>query len=97
VAKSQFALIYRNVPTLLREMREAAGLTQRDLAGKLNKSQSWVFKSEAAIRRIDIAEFLEWCLGCGVDPHEAFSNLVQARRGTTGGPKSIGVRARHSS
>jgi transcriptional regulator with XRE-family HTH domain len=97
VAKSQFALIYRNVPVLLREMREAAGLTQRDLAGKVNKSQSWVFKSEAASRRIDIAEFLEWCLGCGVDPSEAFSTLVQARRSTAGaGQKAIETRGRHT-
>ena len=97
MAKSQFALIYRNVPALLREMREAAGLTQRDLAGKVNKSQSWVFKSETASRRIDIAEFLEWCLGCGVDPLEAFAALVQARAGTPIEQKAMGGRGRHPS
>jgi len=80
VAKSQFALIYRKVPPLLRDMRESAGLTQRELARKIGKTQSWVFKSESASRRVDISEFLEWCVGCGVDPLDAFSRLAKARR-----------------
>ena len=79
MAKSQFAIIYRKVPPLLVEMRERAGMTQRQLASKLGKSQSWVFKTESAARRIDIAEFLHWCVGCGVDPVEAFRQLVKAR------------------
>jgi transcriptional regulator with XRE-family HTH domain len=80
VAKSQFAIIYSRVPTLLKKMREDARLTQRDFAKKVGKSQSWVFKSEAASRRIDIAEFLEWCVGCGVDPVDGFRELVRMRR-----------------
>jgi hypothetical protein len=60
-------------------MREDAGLTQRDLAKNMRKSQSWVFKSEAASRRIDIAEFLEWAVGCGVQPMDAFKELVKMR------------------
>lgn len=79
MAKSQFDHFYRNVPQLLRETRENAGLTQRELAKKIGKSQSWVFKSEAASRRIDIAEFLEWCLGCGVDPLDALKRLMKLR------------------
>ena len=79
MAKSQFAHLYRNVPTLLRKMREEAGLTQRDLAKNLGKSQPWVFKSEAASRRVDIAEFLEWSIGCGVDPFAAFKELMKMR------------------
>jgi transcriptional regulator with XRE-family HTH domain len=80
VAKSQFAFGYQKVPKLLREMREGAGLTQRDFAKKIRKTQSWVFKSESAARRIDIAEFLEWCSGCNVDPRAAFDELVKLRR-----------------
>jgi transcriptional regulator with XRE-family HTH domain len=80
VAKSQFATIYRNVPTVLREMRQAAGMTQRQLAKRVGKTQAWVFKSESADRRIDIAEFLEWCVGCGVDPVDAFKKLVRMHR-----------------
>ena len=79
VAKAQFAHLYRNVPTLLRRMRDDAGLTQRDLAKRIGKSQPWVFKSEAASRRVDIAEFLEWAVGCGVDPIDAFKELLRMR------------------
>ena len=43
------------------------------------KSQSWVFKSESASRRVDIAEFLEWCLGCGSEPVEMFNYLIKSR------------------
>jgi hypothetical protein len=45
----------------------------------MGKSQSWVFKSKSASRPIDIAEFLEWCLGCGSDPVEAFKHLIRSR------------------
>jgi len=61
-------------------MREQANLTQRELAKKIGKSQPWVFKSEAAARRLDIAEFLEWAVGCGVDPVAAFKELIRMRR-----------------
>jgi transcriptional regulator with XRE-family HTH domain len=54
-------------------------MTQRELAAKIGKSQSWVFKSESASRRIDIAEFLEWCQGCGLEPVEAFQRLIRSR------------------
>jgi transcriptional regulator with XRE-family HTH domain len=60
-------------------MRVDAGMTQRELAAKIGKSQSWVFKSESASRRIDIAEFLEWCQGCGLEPVEAFQRLIRSR------------------
>ncbi len=69
MAKSQHSLIYQKVPALIREMREAAGLTQRELAKRTQKSQSWVFKSESASRRMDIAEFMEWAIE-GIDELE---------------------------
>ncbi len=80
MAKSQHAASYRNVPVLLRQMREEAGLTQRDLAARVRRSQPWVHKSEIGERRVDISEFLEWCLACGVDAEAAFRKLVRLRR-----------------
>jgi len=79
MAKVQHAYIYQKVPKLLRKMREEAGLTQRDLAVKIRKPQPWVHKSEDGSRRVDVAEFLEWCLGCGVEPVEGFKELVRLR------------------
>ena len=77
MAKSQFHVAYRKVPLLLVELRTTAGLTQRDLAAKMGRTQSWVHKSEAAMRRIDVAEFAAWCVGCGVDPVDAFRQMIR--------------------
>jgi ribosome-binding protein aMBF1 (putative translation factor) len=68
------------VPVHLRALRAKAGLTQRDLSAKLRKPQSWVARCETAARRIDIAEWVEWCVGCGVDPKAALDDLVERRR-----------------
>ncbi|MAT50151.1 MAG: transcriptional regulator [Euryarchaeota archaeon] len=48
--------------------REAAELTQRALAAKLDKPHSFVAKVEHGDRRIDPVEFVEWCRACGADP-----------------------------
>jgi transcriptional regulator with XRE-family HTH domain len=79
MAKSQHAFSYKNVPILLRELRKKAGMTQRQLSVRLRRPQPWVHKSEWGERRIDISEFLEWCIGCGIDPEQAFHDLVKKR------------------
>jgi transcriptional regulator with XRE-family HTH domain len=78
--KPNTALIYRRVPPFLREMREKAGLTQRQLASKIDQTQWWVARSETGSRRLDIAEFVEFCFGCGVEPTEALKELSTRRR-----------------
>ncbi|MBC7819995.1 MAG: helix-turn-helix transcriptional regulator [Planctomycetaceae bacterium] len=80
MAKSQHATSYRAVPVLLRELREQAKLTQRDLASRVRRSQPWVHKSELGERRVDISEFLIWCVACDVDPEEAFRRLIKRSR-----------------
>lgn len=91
MAKSQHALGYRPIPRLLREMREAAAITQRELASRIRRSQPWVHKSEIGERRVDISEFLEWCLACDVEPEQAFRQLlkvaVYAAPGRRRGPR----------
>lgn len=55
---------YALLPDFLREMREAAGLTQRELGAILNKPQSWVNANEHCLRRVDLPEFVRWCQAC---------------------------------
>ena len=74
---------YKNLLGMLRDMREQAGLTQRDLAKKLKQSQAWVHNTETGQRRADITEFLDWCLACDVDPAEAFKRLIAKRNART--------------
>ena len=80
MAKSQHAPRYRNLPAMLRRFREEAGLTQRTMAAKLRVTHVWVHKSEIGERRVDITEFLDWCIACGVDPGQAFAELRRHRR-----------------
>ena len=75
--KSQHNLDYRLLPAFLRQMREKAGLTQRDLGKRLNKPQSWIYNSETGNRRVDITEFISWAEACGVNPKTAFSSLLK--------------------
>ncbi|MEJ1929571.1 helix-turn-helix transcriptional regulator [Nostoc sp. NIES-2111] len=53
---------------LLIEARQNAGLTQRDLAQKLDRPQSFVSKYERRERRLDVVEFFEIARAIGFDP-----------------------------
>lgn len=78
--KRNQALIYQKVPPFLRSLREQAGLTQRQLADRIGQSQWWVARSETGSRRLDVAEFIEFCIGCGVKPADALTELTRLRR-----------------
>lgn len=79
MAKSLQAQRYKQLPAMLREMREKAGLTQRDLAKKLRIDHVMIHNSETAERRVDVAEFADWAEACGVDPVESFKDLQRKR------------------
>ena len=65
------------VASLLGTLRREAGLTQRQLARKLGRSQNWICQRErTGGARVDPAEFVAWCHACGVDPETAFSRLL---------------------
>jgi transcriptional regulator with XRE-family HTH domain len=78
--KSQHASAYRPLPGFLRSLREAAGLTQRDLAKRMKKPQSWIYNCESANRRVDLVEFIEWTRCCGIDPRKAFGQFLAAEK-----------------
>jgi transcriptional regulator with XRE-family HTH domain len=48
--------------------RHAAGLTQRELAVKLQRSNSFVWKLEAGERQLNVLEFIEIAQILGVQP-----------------------------
>ena len=79
MAKSLHAPRYKYLPSLLIQLRHEAGLTQRELANKLRISQSLIHKSEIGERRVDVAEFMDWCVACGVDPEQGFRTLREQR------------------
>ena len=54
--KSIYTKEYRKVIEKLKKARQEAGLTQVEVAKKLNKPQSYISKIERGERRIDIIE-----------------------------------------
>jgi transcriptional regulator with XRE-family HTH domain len=73
--RSQHSKAYRQFRLELRRAREAAGLTQIELATRLRKPQSVVSKVESGERRLDVVEFLQWAEAVGFDPHELIRRL----------------------
>lgn len=66
---------YQALLALLLEARAEAGLTQKELATKLGRPQSFVSKTENAERRLDVIEFMDLCRGLDADPHELLIRL----------------------
>jgi transcriptional regulator with XRE-family HTH domain len=55
---------YRAFLARLREAREAAGLTQVQVASKLGRPQTWVSKCELGERRVDFVKLEHWAAAC---------------------------------
>jgi len=66
--KSIFTQEYRIAIDQLRDARLEASLTQKYIADKLSKSQSFVSKYENRERRLDIVEFVSICRIIDIDP-----------------------------
>ena len=65
--KSIYKDAYRALLTALVEAREAAGLTQQQVADRLGRPQSFVSKVENGERRLDVVESIELCRLLGAD------------------------------
>lgn len=73
---------YIEVVALMRKARKRAGRTQREVARRLGKPQSYVSKVETCERRADYVEVLEMCRAVGaqlgeVTPKE-FQDLLRS-------------------
>jgi transcriptional regulator with XRE-family HTH domain len=64
--------------SLLREMRIEAGLTQVDLAARIEKDQAYVSRYESGQRRLDVLEVREICQVVGVTLEEFVKRLEGA-------------------
>jgi transcriptional regulator with XRE-family HTH domain len=58
------------------EAREAADLTQTQLAKQLGRTQSFVSNYERGQRRLDVPEFIEIAQGLGLDPTALVAELA---------------------
>ena len=74
--------IYSNqakvIQDTIRQVRERAGLTQRELGRKLGREHTFVAKCELGERRVDIVEFYWICEACGANPDREASKIMKA-------------------
>ena len=85
MVQSMFTPAYREVIEAVVALRKAAGLTQRELALRLGREQSYVGRIETGQRRIDLVELVWVCKVCGADPAAAIPRLVKTIAGSVPG------------
>jgi len=68
---------HRRVMAVLVEVRQRAGVTQRELARRLGRAHSYVGRIEGGDRRLDLPEFMQWCEVLGADPVEVLRRMVK--------------------
>ena len=71
---------YHLLRRLLLEAREAADLSQAQVADKLGRAQSFVSKYELGDRRLDVIEFLHVCDELKVNPVDVLRRVWLKRR-----------------
>ncbi|WP_370034705.1 helix-turn-helix domain-containing protein [Qipengyuania mesophila] len=77
MAKSMHTAAWNKLLDQLVGMRLARGLTQQDLADRIERTQSFVSKVERGERRLDVVEFCQWMQALGNDPAEVISLLAR--------------------
>ncbi len=76
--KSVFTEEYDLLLKRLISARKEAGLTQQQLASRLNRLQSFVSKYERRERRLDVLEFVVVCRVLNVDPCSVIREIEDA-------------------
>lgn len=74
--KSIFSQAYDVFCCVLRETRQAKGITQVEMAKALGKPQSFVAKIEGGERRVDVVEFLALAQCLKVRPEKLLARLT---------------------
>ena len=64
----------------LKRAREAAGLSQTEVAARLKEPQSWVSRVETGETRMHVIELRAYCLAIGLEPSEFMTALEASLR-----------------
>ncbi|MEP7348350.1 MAG: helix-turn-helix transcriptional regulator [Sphingorhabdus sp.] len=67
---------YRAAINALKEVRTEAGISQRELARRLNKPPSFVNKIEQLERRLDVLEFIVIAQALEIEPKALLGSLM---------------------
>jgi transcriptional regulator with XRE-family HTH domain len=78
VTKSVHTRNYRLFLELLIRARKDAGVTQEQLAKRLNRPQSFISKCENGERRLDVIELLQFLQSIGVEPLNFLRRVIKS-------------------
>lgn len=67
---------YGGIVEVLACARAESGMSQRELARRLGRAQSHVYRIEAQERRVDLLEFYRIAEALGLDPVALFARVV---------------------
>ena len=80
MTKSVHTRNYRLFLELLIKARKDAGVTQEQMAKRLNRPQSFISKCENGERRLDVIELLQFLQSIGVEPINFLKTLLKSTR-----------------
>ena len=58
------------------EAREATGLSQREFAARLKRSNNFVWRIEAGERQVNVLDFIEIANAAGLEPAELMNRVM---------------------
>ncbi|TQV71403.1 helix-turn-helix transcriptional regulator [Aliikangiella marina] len=67
---------YEDLITWLKSVREAKGLTIRDVGRLIDEPHQLVSKVEKFQRKLNVYEFVQYCVALEVDPYEGIDILL---------------------
>lgn len=79
MSNSLYSKEYGLLVQLLRELRRMLGVTQMQLASRLEKTQAYVSKCERCERRLDFMELIDFCEALDVDPRYLIDQYFKRR------------------
>lgn len=73
---SAYSPEYDKLRAWLKQKRDKQGLSLRAVAERIGRHHSVIGKMEQDRRKIDVVEFVEYCLALDADPHEGLDVLM---------------------
>jgi transcriptional regulator with XRE-family HTH domain len=68
---------HRALVAAIVDARNAVGLSQREFAKKLKRTNNFVWRIEAGERRVDVLEFIEIAKAANLDPQELMGRVLR--------------------
>jgi DNA-binding transcriptional regulator YiaG len=78
VSRDRKSIWHEAVRRLLKQMRQEAELSQKELAARMGRPQTFISDVEIGEHRVSVPEFLEYCDALEMDPRSAIARVYRA-------------------